>query len=61
MNTITKAIAEVYLGALMALLDERDKKLHAFAFDRSERNMQECIEINRKIDEYRKEIKEKVC
>ena len=60
MSTITNEIAKVYLGGLTKLLDEQDKKLHTFAFDRSTKNMQECLEINRQIEAYRKEIKEKV-
>lgn len=58
--TITNAIAEVYLGSLCILLTEREKKIHAFAFDRSDKNMQECIEANKKVDELRSEIQRKV-
>lgn len=59
MSTITNAIAEVYLGGLLSLLDEQKKRLNTFAFDRTEVNMRQCIEINKEIDAFRTELKDK--
>lgn len=59
MSTITNAIAEVFLGGLLSLLDEQKNRLNTFAFDRTEANMQRCIEINKEIDAFRSELKNK--
>jgi len=59
MNTITNAIAEVYLNCLLRLLDEHEDKIDVFSKNRTDDNMRICIESNKRINELRVELKGK--